>query len=134
MLKKANRKYFQKVLEASKHTYLWLFLGIQTPQALVFSNTYRKSAFVASGAALYTRITYEFKSSSNSNAGAMNMGTGVFTAPIDGTYMFSVHAQRVSSEISGIIKCGKQDNLDMCPYPAHLPLAIPDIHTVLFAK
>ena len=62
------------------------------------------------------------------------MGTGVFTAPIDGTYMFSVHAQRVSSEISGIIKCGKQDNLDMYPYPARLPLAIPDIQTVLFAK
>ena len=44
----------------------------------------------------WTKITYSYYYASSSYAGSMDVGTGVFTAPLAGTYQFFIQVQNVS--------------------------------------
>ena len=58
----------------------------------ILFDAFRISGFSASGS--WTKITYSYVN--ESNAGAMDVGTGVFTAPLAGTYQFIIQATEVS--------------------------------------
>ena len=59
----------------------------------VWFDASRTSRFNASNT--WTTITYQNVRES-SNSGAMDIGTGIFTAPLAGTYQFIIQAAKVS--------------------------------------
>ena len=65
----------------------WLFL---------FDASRTSNMETGTGAASWTIITYTDVRKSSSYSGAMDVGTGVFTAPLAGTYQFIIQAYKVS--------------------------------------
>jgi len=98
----------------------------------VWFDAWRTSSFSASntcngngdGQCTWTTITYQNVRES-SNSGAMDIGTGMFTAPLAGTYQFIIQVAKDKGvcgdvrilldgkEMSWLIDCGATDNSNM---------------------
>merc|ERR1712037_1030517 len=61
-------------------------------------DAFRTSSFDPSG---WTTIPYDDARKSSSYSGAMDVGTGVFTAPLAGTYQFIIQACQDPGEVKG---------------------------------